>query len=237
MDMQDLTRQWWRLGGICGILFLVTFIIGGAFQGEAPVYGDPVEEIREFWVNDGQDYLLGDYIIGLGFMLFFFPFLSALRGLLGLAEGGVQMWSRIVFAGGLLFLALAAADGIFWTTLAFGDVAENASDDTINLVMALDVGAVHFLPVGAAIMTLSAAVVIFQTRALPLWLGALSLLEGVLATIAPLSILADDPNDSVLSFLPFVGAAIWMLATSIVLVMKKDAPSAATVTASSAAST
>jgi hypothetical protein len=235
--MQDFVRQWWRLGGICGILFLVTFIIGGAVQGESPTYSDPVEEIREFWVNDGEDYLIGDYIIGLGFMLFFFPFLSALRGLLGLAEGGGQMWSRVVFAGGLLFLALAAADGIFWTTLAFGDVAENASDDTINLVMALDVGAAHFIPVGAAVMTLATAIVIFQTRALPLWLAGLSLLEGVLAIIGPLSILADDPDDSVLGFLPFVGAAIWMLATSIVLVMKKDAPSAAGVTASSAGGT
>ena len=224
--MQDgsILRQWWRLGGICGILFLVLFIVGASFQGQPPAYDDPVEEIRAFWVDDGEAFLTGDYIIGLGFILFFFPFVSALSGLLGIAEGGPRLWSRIVLVGGVLFLALAGASGIFWTALAFGDVAENASDDTIVLLMTLDVAAWHFAPAGLAIMTLPAALVILQTRVLPLWLGGLTLIEGVLATISPLAILADNPNDSALGWLAFPGAAIWVLVVSIVLVLKKEAP-------------
>jgi hypothetical protein len=224
MNMSFLTRQWWRVGGICGILFAIMFVVGASMQAEPPMYNDPIDEIRTFWVEDGDDWLTGDYIIGLGFILFFFPFLSALTSLLGNAEGGPRMWSRLVFGGGILFLALASATGLFWTTLAFGDVAENASDETIQTLMNLDVGASHFALVGLAVMTLSAALLMFQTRVLPIWLAVLTLIEGVLAVLAPSAILAEDPSDSVLGWLAWPGAGIWVLITSIVLALKKEAP-------------
>jgi hypothetical protein len=85
-------------------------------------------------------------------------------------------------------------------------------------------------------LTLPAALVMFQTRVLPIWLAVLTLVVGVLATIAPAGILAENPSDSVLSFIAFPIAGIWVLVTSIVLVLKKDAPVAeAGTTASSAA--
>jgi hypothetical protein len=222
-----MLNQWWRLGGLCGILFLVVFIVGAGYQGETPTYGDPVDEIRAYWVDDGETYLVGDFIIGLAFILFFFPFLSALRSVLGVAEGGAQMWSRNVFAGGLLFLALAAAAGASWTTLAFGDFAENASDETINSLMAISTGADHFIPAGLAIMALSAGVATLRTGGLPTWHGVLSLIYGVLAIIGMLAILAENPDESVIGFFPWLGVAIWTLVTSIVLLMKKEAPVAA----------
>jgi hypothetical protein len=223
-----MMRQYWRVGGACALLLLVMFIIGAVLQGgEPPMFDDPVEEIRAFWVENGDDYLLGDYIIGLGFILFFFPFLSSFRSLLGAAEGGMQTWSRIVFGGGILLFALAGASGIFWTALAWGDVAENASDDTIQTLMWLDVAAWHFMPAGMAVMALSAALVILQTKVLPVWYGGLTLIYGVIAIISPLSILSDDPDDS-FGWIVFPASAIWLLVTGILLLLKKDAPMAAT---------
>jgi len=220
--------QYWRVGGVCGILFLVLFIIGAIIQGdEAPMFDDPVEEIRAYWVDEGNSYLLGDYFIGLGFILFYVPFLSALRSLLGAAEGGMQMWSRVVFAGGILMLALAAAAGASWTTLAWGDVAENASDETIQTLMWLDVGATHFIPAGMAILALPAALVILRTKVLPIWLGGLTLIFGVLAVLSMLAILSDDPDDS-FGWISFPAMGIWILVTSIVLVTKKDTSAAPT---------
>jgi hypothetical protein len=164
----------------------------------------------------------------LGFILFFLPFASALRSLLGVAEGGVQMFSRISFAGAVLFIALAGAEGAAWTSLAVGDFAENASDDTINLLMSLDMAGSHFLPAALAIMALPSGLVMVQTRVLPIWLGALTLIYSVLAIVSSLSILADNPEDSAVGWIGFVGGAIWILLTSIVMVTKKDAPAAAT---------
>jgi hypothetical protein len=226
--MNSLFRQWWRLGGVCGLAFIILFIIGVIVQGETPTYGDSVEKVRAYWVDDGETYLIGDFIVGLGFILFFLPFASALRSLRGVAEGGVQMFSRISFAGAVLFIALAGAEGAAWTSLAVGDFAENASDDTINLLMSLDMAGSHFLPAALAIMALPSGLVMVQTRVLPIWLGALTLIYSVLAIVSSLSILADNPEDSPVGWIGFVGGAIWILLTSIVMVTKKDAPAAAT---------
>jgi hypothetical protein len=228
MQNSALFEQWWRLGGICGILFIVTFIIGSVVQGSTPSYGDATADVRSYFVDHGNKYLAGDFIYGLAVLLFFFPFASALRSLLGVAEAGVQMWSRLVFAGAVLFLAIAAAGGAMWTTLAFGNFAQTANDETINLLMALDVGSWHFI--GAALFLLSspAGLVIWQTKVLPTWLAALSLIYGVLALISLLAILADNPDDSVLGFIGFLGGAFWILITSIAMIMKKEAPVPAT---------
>jgi hypothetical protein len=228
--MQDMAfmKQWWRLGGVFGILFIVLFIIGAAFQGEEPpMYDDPVDEIRAFWVDNGSDYLTGDFIIGLAFVLFFLPFVATLSSLLGAAEGEPRIWSRLTFGGGILFLALGATAGIFWTTLAFGDVAETLSDEELVLLMSLDIGGSHFVPAGLVAMILPAAVVMLRTRVLPLWLGVLTLIVGVIAAISLLGIAADDPTDSVLSFVAYPVSAIWVLITSIVMLVKKEAPAAA----------
>lgn len=61
--------QWWRLGGILGIGFIILFFVGGfALQGESPSYDDPITEVREYFTEDGDQYLIGDYILGLGFV-------------------------------------------------------------------------------------------------------------------------------------------------------------------------
>jgi hypothetical protein len=222
--MNGFMDQWWRVGGVCGILLLVTFVVGAIAQGgEPPAFDDPIGEIRAFWQENGNDYLVGDFIIGAGFILFFLPFLSALRSVLGQAEGGVQMWSRIVFGGGVLFFALAGICGAPWTTLAWGGVAENASDDTIQLLMWLDVTLNHFVPAGIVVFALPAAMVMLRTRVLPTWLGILTLIVGVIALLSMLSILADSSDDNY-GFVAWPLSAIWILATSIVLIMKKEAP-------------
>jgi hypothetical protein len=186
------------------------------------MHDDPIEEIRAYWADDGDTYLLGDYIIGLGFIIFLVPFLSAVRSVLGAGEGESQMFSRSFFAGGVLFIALAGAAGTFWTTLAWGSVAEDATDETLQTLMWLDVGAQHLVPAGLSIMLLPAAFVLLRTRVLPLWLGILTLLIGVISVLSMLSILGDDE----FGWVGFPLTGIWVLATSIVLVLKKEAPGA-----------
>src|ERR1044071_3171065 len=100
--MEGLMRQWWRLGGVLGIGYVVMFIVGIiVIQGESPMLHDSMEEIREYFGEDGQQYLVGDYIAGLGFILFFLPFLVILRAFLGHAEGSPALLSRLALVGGL----------------------------------------------------------------------------------------------------------------------------------------
>ena len=84
--------QWWRLGGILGIASVALIFIGFGVTGTDLDFDDPIEEIRTYFTDDSTQYLVGDYLIGLGFVLLFLPFVVILRGLLGLVEGGVNIW-------------------------------------------------------------------------------------------------------------------------------------------------
>jgi hypothetical protein len=133
-------RRWWTAGGISGLLFVIILIVVGAgIQGGAPVYDEGVDEIRAYWVDDGGSYLTGDYILGLAFFLLYIPYLVALRTLLGNAEGGSQICSRIAFVGGLMVIVLAATAAVSWTTLALA--AEQLSDESIMLLSYVDLAA------------------------------------------------------------------------------------------------
>jgi hypothetical protein len=68
-----LPREWWRLGGVAAILFVVVFVVGVAMQSAPPLVDDPIEEIREDWVAGGQQYLVAGYVLGLGFVILLHP--------------------------------------------------------------------------------------------------------------------------------------------------------------------
>src|SRR3972149_8157913 len=110
--------KWWRVGGVAGILFLIMFIVGIVVRGEPPTFDDPVDEIRDWFTDNGEQYLIGDYLTTLAFVFFFLPFLASLRGLLASAEGGPAGWSRVTFAGGITFLGFGAGARPFWGALA-----------------------------------------------------------------------------------------------------------------------
>src|SRR3990172_5328263 len=131
--------KWWRVGGMAGILFLITFIGAIILEGEPPSFDDPVNKIRDWFVDDGKQFLVAEYLIGLAFTLFFLPFLASLRGVLASAEGGPAVWSRVAFAGGLIFLIFGAVASFFWATLAYSfGVVENGDEGTIKTLMYLD---------------------------------------------------------------------------------------------------
>jgi hypothetical protein len=217
------------MGGILGIGFIILFLIAGfGLQADSPTYDDTIQEIRAYWEDDGQTYLVGDYLIGLAVMLFFLPFLVALRTVLGRAEGGAEMWSRVGFFGGVLMIAISAAATASWTGLAFA--ADKLSDDAVLTLMYLDVGAWHAFPYAVGVLTLFSSIVMAQTGVPWRWLGWLGIVIGIVAFISPLGILDDDPEDifDVIGFIPFIGIAVWVVATSIGLVMMKAEPQPST---------
>jgi hypothetical protein len=222
--MAGIWTQWWRLGGLLGIAFIVIFIIGGfVLQGETPTYTDDLAEIRAYWEEDGETYLIGDYLIGLAVLLLFLPFLGALRSLLGLYEGGSQLWSRTAYAAGILFIAFVAGAAASWTALAFA--ADELEDESIRLLMYFDIAAWNATPFPIGTMLLAVSLVIWQTGVLWKWLAILGFVVGIAALISPLSIVEGDVEDgafAIAGFISFLGFAIWLLATSIGMLMKRD---------------
>jgi hypothetical protein len=233
--MNVLFRQWWRVGGFFGIAFVVLFIVAIIVQevasGTPPDFNDPVQEVRAYFEEERQGYLVADYLVWLAFIVLLLPFLVALRGLLGAAEGGGQVFSRTAFAGGLLAIALAGAATASWTALAVG--AENFDDSTITALMHLDVAAWNVVGSAFGVLVLAASLVIFATGILGRWLAIYGAIIGVIALISPLWLLDGDPEGvlAILGIVAFLGLALWVLATSISMVLRRVEPAPATPTA------
>ena len=227
--MSKFWRQWWRLGGAAGIVFVVVFVVGVALQSEPPVFDDPVDEIRADWVNDGQQYLVADYILGLAFALLYVPFIATLSELLGRAEGGPRIWSRVAFIGGLIIMLWGAWSSVFWGALAFGDFAATASDETLQTLMALDYYAVMGMPLAFMVFIGGTTLVIAQTGIFRRWLVIVGAIESVLAALAPLAIFSASSSSffDVIYLIAFLLLPIWILILGILMVRLRAEPAPA----------
>jgi len=227
ISLGGLWSNWWRVGGVAGILFLIMFIVGLVVQGEPPSFDDPVDEIQDWFTDNGEQYLVGDYIITLGFILFYLPFVASLRGLLAAAEGGAAVWSRVAFAAGILVMIFGATASLFWGALAFGfGVAEEGDEGTVKTLMYLDHYAFSQLPMIVATFLLGSSLVIWQTGVFWRWLALIGLVAAVLAVISGLGILDSDPEGvlSGLGFIAFPLTGLWLLLVSINMILKKESP-------------
>ena len=225
--LAGLQAQWWRAGGAAGILFLVLFIVGISIQGEAPSFDGPIGEIRDWFADNGEQYLVGNYLIFLGFVLFYLPFLSSLRGVLASAEGGPAVWSRVAFAGGLIFMILGLVNSSFWATLAYGfGVVENGDEGTIKTLMYLDRVGFNGAVLTLIPLMLGASLVTLQTGVLWRWLPLLALVAIVFVVIFGASTLSSDSNGALggIGLIGLFATALWILLTSINMILKREAP-------------
>ena len=226
-EASRLLAQWWRVGGVAGIIFLALFIVGIALQGDMPSHEEPTSQIREWFADNGKQYLVGDYLIGLGVVLFFLPFLSALRSLLGVAEGGPAVWSRVALIAGTIFAALGAAQGFFFGALAYGfGVVGQGDDATVRTLMYLQFYAFSSFTLIVAPLALASSLIIWRTGVLWRWLALLGLVVGILAIIAPLAVLDADPEGALagIGFIGMLVAGLWVLLVSAAMVMKRSLP-------------
>jgi hypothetical protein len=89
---------WWRLTGALGLAWFVLFVIGGVIlHGQPPAYDEPIQKARQYFHDNAQQYLVGDYIVRLGFVFGFLPFVAGLQSRLGAGEGEPRILSRLIF--------------------------------------------------------------------------------------------------------------------------------------------
>lgn len=218
--------NWRRLGGAAGIVFIVMFVVGFVIEGEAPDYTEPAGEIKAWFVDNDDQWLVGDYIIGLSVLLFFLPFLVALRSYLGVAEGGRAGWSRFAFAAGIIFIVYTGAASTFLNAAAVG--AAEMDEGVVQALATLNFYAFSTAPLVAAPFFFASAVVILRTGAPWTALGWLGLALAVVAAVAGAAPIDGDPEGalSVLGFITLIGLLVWVALLSIGMIVKEPAVSA-----------
>jgi hypothetical protein len=190
-------------------------VVGSLIAGSPPGIDDPASEIREFWIDNRDQLLVGSLLQALALPALL-VFVMALREVL--ARGGEEgtFWGRVLTAGAIIALALAAVGGAAGLSVTWTEgFPEDAGDDVVRAVW--NAGTLPFLAGGAALFAFvgAAAVGILRTKVLPVWTGWLGAIAALIALLGILGFL--EPDLAMLGFLGFFAFAIWVVATSIVM--------------------
>jgi hypothetical protein len=217
---ESLLKQPAKLGGILGIAFLVLFFVSIlGVQGEGVAIDDPIEEIRAYFVDDGEQYLLGDYLTGIALLFLLLPYTICLRIILARAEGEPGIFSQLYFAAVILAISFGAASAIGWGTASLAAGDERVDDSSIQLMMYVAQYGESGLLAGFALIALAASIVMLMTSVPARWLGYLGLATFALCIIGAAWVIDGDPEGALatVGLLGLLVFAIWNLCISIVL--------------------
>jgi hypothetical protein len=156
------------------------------------------------------------YIELLGILAFVF-FLGSLWSVLRRAEGEYGPFSAIAFGDGLVSVGVKVAS--FPAAIAAFYRAQEGMDSQLAAAL-LDMNGVSFVLTWAidAALLAATAVVVLRTGALPRWLGWSA------AVLSPALLVGVAFATSSIGFVPYVLSALWIVATSIVLIRRAGEP-------------
>ncbi|WP_139346543.1 DUF4386 family protein [Sinomonas mesophila] len=210
-----------RWAAVAGLGFAAV-VVASFFLPAQPSIDSPAEGIAAQLAADLTAHQLS---LLLGFLadVAFLVFLAGLWSRLRRGEGQAGMFAALVLIAGAAVVTLMLVSG--GLSLALVQHASGGQPDpaVLSALIALNawVGSA-ILPASAA-MFLGAAMAILTTRALPRWLGWLAAATAVLLLISLAGVFQSTPGEGVLGIIGFSGFLlflIWVLATSIVLLLR-----------------
>jgi len=201
-----------RLGGVCGILFVI-LLVSGVLVARPDV---PDASLSAQQVFDYFDDKQGALLIGNGLSFIFASFFLWFLGVLRSAEGEHSGLSSAALAGGVMFVALETAGASVEiihpaTTSRFENFQPDAQLAFVS--QALSGWLYSFAWVGLAVLLSATSLVALGTGFLPRWLawaGFLAALVAVLKFLVPHATLA----------------LLWIVAVSVLMIMGSVSPSA-----------
>jgi hypothetical protein len=197
-----------RLAPLTGVLFTVLVAVGILVGGDTPDTDASAVEILDHYEDEGPIFVGIIALLLAGVALLFFA--GVLRR--HFAAVGPDWLATVVFGGAVV---LAAGLGIFLSSqIALVDAADNEQEASLQALNILDNTNFGAAVIGLATMYLATAWHVLASRSLPVWIGWLALLLGILAVAGPLG------------FIAFLAFPIWVLIVSIALFRRVALPAA-----------
>ncbi|MDQ0577261.1 small-conductance mechanosensitive channel [Agromyces albus] len=209
-----------RWAAVAGLVF-TALVVASFFMPDIPSSDSPAEDIAAQLAADNTAHRLS---LLLGFLadVAFLVFLAGLWSRLRRWEGPAGMFAALILAAGAAFVTLMLISG--GLHLALVQYASGGQPDPAVLPALTDlnqwVGAA-ILPPSVA-MFLGATVAILTTRALPRWLGWLAAATAVLQLISLAGVFQTTVEGvvGIAAFSGFLLFLVWVLATSVVLLLR-----------------
>ena len=197
--MNQSAVRWLPLTGIVSVLLIIV----GVLFGEPPDASNPPQEIVDFYVDNQTKLQLGTIVFAIA-MILFVSFASYLRTVLDRGEGSTGILSLVAFGGAVIFAVGGAIDGmiLFGITEAVDDL-EPTQVQTLQALWDND-----WMPLllGITTFVLASGLSIIRHKSLPVWVGWLALVIGVVG-LTPVGWIA------------FMATGIWILIVGVLLLI------------------
>jgi len=213
--------KWVRWSAISGFASLVVGAVGGALERGWPSATDPLA-VAAFMERNRIEILAQSllFVVSAGLLLWF---LAGLRSFLLATEGGTGPLSTLMFANGAIWVGLSMTAQSFQV----GNTLVPSSAHPASLATMAAMFSMANFPL--ALMLMCSAAVSLRSKALPVWLGWLSVAGAVaqlalwFGTVVQTGPLA--PNGW-LTYVLYPFFAVWLAPTSFVMMRRTGKPSA-----------
>lgn len=190
--------RWNRFAPLTGIVFVLLFVVAFVVGGSSPGVHATGAKVVSFYRAHATSQKVSDFLSVLAVVFLVF-FAASLRSHLSRFQGGTGL-ARVGY-GGAIVLAVATASfaAISWALVDARTSVDPSAAQALN-VLSND----YFWPlsVGVALFGIGYGLAIVGSKALPLWLGLVALLLGIIG-ITPLG------------FLAFIVLMAWSLVVSV----------------------
>jgi hypothetical protein len=197
-----------RFAPLTGVLFVALIVLAIVIGGETPDNDDSRQAIVAFW-EDNDTAQIWSNVIGAWATVFFLWFAATLRSALRRAEEGPARLSTLSFGG-----AVVAAVGLLSALSLNFAVADSVDEVPASVTQTLTVlSNGFFFPIAAgyAVFFLAAGVLSVRTRMLPVWLGWVTVLLGIVC-LTPVG------------FFALLLGLVWIVAVSVLLYRRETGP-------------
>lgn len=215
--MVDSPRFWTRVGGVGGIVFFVSFVVLIALMPLShsipePAFDAPSSAFLAYAKSEA-DLPFALSLVGVLGLFGFALFAAVLTFRFRVADDRSNVASTLVLLAAGVFIVLWLAELGFATAQTFRRGDLDATGASILFGLSNGVFVVSWSAIAAFLA--ASAFAALSTRALPPWLGWSALVIGIglfLAGAAPLS---------AIWLFPYFLFLVWVLATSVVLLVRK----------------
>ena len=209
--------RWERIAPLAGVLAVVLWVVGVTIlQAKGHLSNnsnDAPDKVLGQYVNHSSAIQWGAWLVSLGALAFLW-FLGSLRAAIHRGEGGVgRLASAAAGGGGATAICILLAH---LPSYAAASTSSHLTPDGAKALVLMDDAFFYGAELASAVLFLAVAVAIFRWGVLPVWLGWVSLVFGLLALVPPVgwAVLA-------------LGLPLWTLAVAFLLFARQGAAPAA----------
>lgn len=214
-----------RIAGMSGLVAFVLSVLTGLFSGDTPLAGDSVEDIRSYLAEDQNMHKLG-LVLGVLIAPFAAIFFAGLFHKVRASDRiNNEAWAIATVIGGVLLGASAGVgDAAVGAALLRG--GEGLDDSTLRALWDLQLIAYSTTGVAITVLVIAPAIPTLRHKIWPMWHGLFGLVVGLASLLTLIAVVSDSSGGSAFGLVGFIGLALWILVTSILMVVDKSAENA-----------